>query len=58
LSGIKKPSSTRKYFCPECSMSVRATRDVRIICADCGVLMKKYPYYQRDLEESQNVKND
>jgi len=39
-------------------MSVRATRDVRIICADCGVLMKKYPYYQRDLEESRNMKNE
>ncbi|MCM1104700.1 MAG: SprT-like domain-containing protein [Clostridium sp.] len=36
---IKKPSSTRKYMCPCCSMSVRATREVRIKCADCDVLM-------------------
>ncbi|MBD5531709.1 MAG: SprT-like family protein [Lachnospiraceae bacterium] len=36
---IKKPSSTRKYICPACGMSVRATRDVRIKCADCDELM-------------------
>ena len=32
---IKKPSSTRKYVCPFCMVSIRATRDVHIICADC-----------------------
>lgn len=36
---IKKPSSTRKYICPACGMSVRATREVRIKCADCDELM-------------------
>lgn len=36
---IKKPSSTRKYICPNCGMSVRATREVRIKCADCDELM-------------------
>ncbi len=36
---IKKPSSTRKYICPKCGMSVRATREVRIKCADCDELM-------------------
>ncbi len=36
---IKKPSSTRKYVCPVCGMSVRATREVRIKCADCDELM-------------------
>lgn len=30
-----KPSSTRKYQCPCCGLSVRATRDVALICADC-----------------------
>lgn len=37
----RKPSSTRKYLCPCCGMSVRATKDVRIICADCTELMVK-----------------
>lgn len=35
----KKPSSTRKYICPKCGMSVRATREVRIMCVDCMELM-------------------
>lgn len=37
----KRPSSTRKYICPCCGMSVRATRDVRIKCVDCDCEMKK-----------------
>lgn len=37
----KKPSSTRKYICPCCEMSVRATKEVNIICADCNEVMKK-----------------
>ena len=39
---IPKPprvSSTRKYVCPCCGMSVRATRRVRIACMDCGEQM-------------------
>ena len=35
----KKPSSTRKYVCPCCGQSVRATKEVHIICADCAVDM-------------------
>ena len=35
----KKTSSTRKYVCPCCGMSVRATREVRIACMDCGEQM-------------------
>lgn len=38
-SAPRKPSSTRKYACPCCGMSVRATRTVRIACLDCGVQM-------------------
>lgn len=38
---VKKPSSTRKYECPACGLSVRATRDVRIICAECSEIMEK-----------------
>lgn len=32
-------SSTRKYACPCCGMSVRATRSVNIMCADCNEFM-------------------
>ncbi len=35
----KKPSSTRKYTCPCCGSSVRATKFVNILCIDCGVAM-------------------
>ena len=34
-----KTSSTRKYVCPVCGMSVRATKEVRIMCVDCDELM-------------------
>ena len=39
----KKPkkSSTRKYVCPDCGNSVRATKDVNIICGDCDKVMIK-----------------
>lgn len=37
VNGVKiKSSSTRKYICPICGMSVRATKEVRLICADCN----------------------
>ncbi len=36
----KKPSSTRKYVCPCCNISVRATKEVRISCYDCSELME------------------
>lgn len=32
---IPKPSSTRKYICPCCRNSVRATKSVNLICGDC-----------------------
>ena len=34
-----RTSSTRKYICPCCGNSVRATKTVRIGCLDCGVQM-------------------
>lgn len=34
-----KPSSTRKYLCPCCGISVRATKNVRIKCMDCDIQM-------------------
>ena len=36
---ILRTSSTRKYVCPCCGMSVRATRTVRIACMDCDEQM-------------------
>lgn len=33
--GARKKSSTRKYACPCCGLSVRATRNVNIACIDC-----------------------
>lgn len=30
-----RTSSTRKYICPKCGMSVRATKTVYIICGNC-----------------------
>jgi hypothetical protein len=35
-----KPSSTRKYICPCCGNSVRATKAVNIICGDCQETMQ------------------
>ena len=32
-----KKSSTRKYICPCCGMSVRATRVVNVACMDCDM---------------------
>ena len=36
-----KTSSTRKYVCPICGQSVRATKQVNIICADCDEPMQE-----------------
>ena len=36
IPGTGKTSSTRKYACPCCGLSVRATRVVRISCMDCN----------------------
>ena len=37
----RKKTSTRKYYCPVCGNSVRATKDVNILCMDCNVQMIK-----------------
>ena len=39
ITTTTKPSSTRKYVCPCCGMSVRATRTVNIGCLDCDEQM-------------------
>lgn len=33
---VKKPSSTRKYICPCCGNSFRATKSIRVLCMDCN----------------------
>ncbi len=38
--GERRPSSTRKYQCPCCKNSVRATKAVNILCGDCMVKME------------------
>lgn len=41
-NGLKsKRCSTRKYICPCCGMSVRATRTVNIKCGDCDISMQQ-----------------
>lgn len=40
-TGTKNPNShSIKYQCPCCGTSVRATKVVRIMCADCGRMME------------------
>lgn len=36
-----KTSSTRKYVCPCCGQSVRATKQVNIFCGDCNAPMQE-----------------
>lgn len=37
--GGKKKSSTRKYICPCCGLSVRATKEVKIVCYECEEIL-------------------
>ena len=39
ITPTAKKSSSRKYICPCCGTSIRATRKVNIGCLDCGVPM-------------------
>jgi len=34
---IFKPSSTRKYICPCCKNSFRATKRINVLCMDCNI---------------------
>lgn len=38
-TSVRKPSSTRKYICPCCGISTRATKTIRIMCMDCSAQM-------------------
>jgi hypothetical protein len=33
-------SSSKKYVCPVCGAIIRATKEVKVICADCDVLFE------------------
>ena len=39
ITPTAKKSSSRKYICPCCGTSIRATKEVNIGCLDCGVPM-------------------
>ena len=36
VSKNKKPSSTRKYLCPCCGSSFRATKKINVLCMECS----------------------
>lgn len=33
----KKTSSTRRWMCPKCRTIIRSTKEVRVLCMDCGI---------------------
>ena len=35
-STSKSKSSSRKYICPECGQSVRATKEIKLLCGECS----------------------
>ena len=37
LKGSSSKQSSRKYVCPCCGAIIRATKEVRVICADCNI---------------------
>ncbi len=40
INNISK-SSSRKYICPSCQTIIRATKNVRVACADCNMLFEE-----------------
>ncbi len=36
----RSKQSSRKYICPVCGLTVRATKEVNIKCGDCGITMQ------------------
>lgn len=43
IENRKKKSSTRKYVCPKCGLSIRATKVVRIACMECNNTQMQEP---------------
>jgi hypothetical protein len=37
----RSKQSSRKYLCPECGVTVRATKEVNVKCGDCDIQMVK-----------------
>ena len=37
----KKKTSTRKYVCPSCGNTFRATKDINVLCMDCNEQFEK-----------------
>ena len=33
---VKKKSSSRKYICPCCEQSIRATKEIKVLCGECS----------------------
>lgn len=50
---VKRPSSTRKYICPGCGLSIRATRDVLLFCGECMLPLEKV----MDIKRSPSTEN-
>lgn len=46
-AGKKPKSSTRKYICPSCGNSFRATKDINVLCMDCNVQFMKVEKEER-----------
>lgn len=34
---VTRKSSSRKYMCPSCGTIIRATKEVHVMCSDCGL---------------------
>jgi len=41
IAPTKPKSSTRKYMCPCCGNSFRATKDINVLCIECGEVFIK-----------------
>lgn len=37
----RKKTSTRKYICPNCGNTFRATKDINVLCMDCDIQFEK-----------------
>lgn len=56
---LKKKGNVRKYYCPNCGISVRATKEVFIGCMDCKVVMVcDDPVDEQDDEEEELEDNN
>lgn len=47
----KKTSSSRKYICPLCGQSIRATKELRVLCGECSTENELVLMKQEELDE-------